>query len=77
MSKVIDTSSPPTENIILADEWHSMNINELYEQKIILQNRIFASSEIKNRSLLLQLQKGMVELEAIIQQKSKGETIVI
>jgi len=77
MTKVIDTSAPQTENIVSANEWQEMTVNQLYEQKMILQNRIFASSEMKNRSLMLQLQKGMVQLEAIIQQKSKGDTIVI
>jgi len=77
MTKVIDTSAPQTENIVSANEWQEMTVNQLYEQKMILQNRILASSEMKNRSLMLQLQKGMVQLEAIIQQKSKGDTIVI
>ena len=77
MTKIIDTSAPQTENVILADEWLTMSIAELYEQRLILQNRIFASSGIKNRPLMLQLQKGMLQLEKIIKQKSKGDTIVI
>lgn len=77
MTKVIDTAYTPTENTIQADDWGNMNINELYEQKMILQNRIFAASEIKNRPLLLQLQQGMIQLENIIQIKSYGETIII
>ena len=77
MSKVIDTSAPPTENIVSADEWLKMDVNELYEQKMILQNRIFATSQMKNRSVMVQLQKGMIQLEAIIKQKSKGDTTII
>lgn len=77
MGLEISTHTPETENLVSADKWQEMTVNELYEQKMILQNRIFASSEMKNRSVMTQLQRGMVQLEAIIQQKSNGDTIVI
>lgn len=77
MAKVINTSDPQTENIVSADEWQQMSVNELYEQKIILQNRIFATSQMKNRNITVQLQRGMIQLEAIIKIKSKGETTII
>lgn len=52
-----------------AANWSSMSVNELTDQRIILQNRIIAAQCSGNGSLISQLRMGLAQLDGLIQQR--------
>ncbi len=56
---------------IKADEWGKMTVNDLYEQRSVLQNRVYVAAQIGNSALMQQLQIGVAHLDALIEQKSQ------
>lgn len=54
-----------------AEQWPNMSLNELYDQRVILANRIhMASLYGNNPGVVLQLQQGLASLDGVIMQKS-------
>lgn len=60
-----------------ADRWNTMTIMELYDQKVILDNRMYIACQIGNSALIQQLQMGIGHLTNIINQKSDQDIKLI
>ena len=56
-----------------ADLWGTMSLHDLYEQEILLQNRIDFALRVGNAPMQEQLQRGMAGLQALIKFRNKGE----
>ncbi len=65
-------TTQPENKQIAADKWTTMTISELYAQKLILNDRLSAAAQVSNLPMYNQIQRGMIELDRIIQQKSAG-----
>jgi hypothetical protein len=57
-----------------ADRWHSMSVQELFEQKSILDGRLVAAAQVGSIVLMRQIQMGIDQIQQIITQKSSNET---
>lgn len=62
----MDISEIPETKIIKVDEWSTMSLIELYEQKQILANRLEFAYNIKNMPMLNSLQHGITSIEYYI-----------
>lgn len=59
---------------VRADKWREMSVNELWEQKAILDGRLVAAAQIGNHNLMRQIQLGIDTLNEMISQKASTET---
>jgi hypothetical protein len=57
--------------VVTADEWMNMSINDLFDQKLVLNNRLNIASQYGNPAMLKQIQAGIMQLEAIIRHKEQ------
>jgi hypothetical protein len=57
--------------LVSADEWANMSITQLFEQQLILQNRLTAVMQYGNPAMIKQITIGVKQLEAIINQKER------
>lgn len=55
--------------LVSADEWIDMSINDLFEQKAILNNRLVTVAQYGNPAMLKQMQIGLLQLDNIIRYK--------
>jgi len=57
--------------LVSADEWVDMSINDLFEQKTILNNRLNTVAQFGNPQMLKQMQFGIQQLDGIIRYKEQ------
>ena len=55
--------------LVSADLWPNMTVNELMDQRIVLANRLAIASQYANPAMLRQLQMGLNRLDAILKSK--------
>jgi len=60
-------SDEAPENKILSEEWETMQLSKLYDQKRILSSRVSISIELQNEAIYKQLQNGLEKIEYYIQ----------
>lgn len=78
---VIDTAdyyTPLTDNFdvtkdLRADKWEQLSLNDLWHQKILLQDKINFCNSIDQIAMVEQMTKGMMRLQALIEEKSVEE----
>lgn len=56
-----------------AELWGTMTLHDLYEQELLLQDRIDFAIRVGNEPLHEQLVRGMQSLQALIKFKNKGK----
>lgn len=56
-----------------AEMWGDMSLHDLYEQEILLQQRIDFAIHVDNVPLIEQFKRGMLGLQALIKFKNKGK----
>ena len=73
---VIDTAAPPPKNKkfdpnteLRSDLWETMSLNDLWLQKILMQQKIDFANNIGNSALKIQLERGMQVLQVLIEEK--------
>lgn len=62
---------PNTE--LRSDMWSKLSLNELWLQKILLQQRIDFCIQLKKYGMKKQMERSMAFLQALIDEKSKAE----
>jgi len=62
-------SDEKPENMILAEEWDTMSLSRLYDQKRILSNRVSMATNLQSEAIYKQLAQGMEQIEYYIQLK--------
>lgn len=69
----VNTHTPSGQEVELvsADEWKNMNITQLFDQKMILNNRLTAVMQYGNPAMIKQINLGIKQLDAIIAYKEK------
>ena len=72
---VIKTDVTPDGKEVNADSWDTMSVNELYQQLIILQERLFTAQSMGNLPLAKQVERGIKQLKGIISTKTDGSGI--
>lgn len=50
--------------------WPDMSVSQLWDQRIILNNRLQQASSTGSGAIVQQLQRGLQQLDALIKQKS-------
>lgn len=55
-----------------SSQWNEMTVSELYDQRIILSNRMSQASMSGNPAILQQIECGLRALDAIISERSQG-----
>ena len=65
---VYSTDTP--DNTIQLEQWNTMDLNKLYDQRTVLVNRIQISNNVGNRALVTQLTKWLYYLDDIISHHS-------
>jgi len=68
-SNVTPTTGQKVENVT-PDKWHEMNIDQLVDQRIILNNRMIMAQQSGHIEIALQVNKGVIALDAILQKRS-------
>ena len=72
---VIDTAAPPQNKKfdpnteLRSDLWEDMPLNDLWLQKILLQEKIGFCSQIGNANMKIQMDRAMTVLQMIIEEK--------
>lgn len=70
-SKITPTSKTEIKDI-QADQWHTMNLSQLYDQKTIMEERLFAAANYNNNpEVLRQINQGLQRLLSIIDAKQE------
>lgn len=49
-----------------SNAWSNMSVSELYDQRIILSNRLVQASASGNYSIVQQIQRGLNQIDAIL-----------
>jgi len=57
--------------IVSADDWMDMSITDLFDQRIILSNRLGACVQFGNPNMLKQIQAGINQIDMILRHKEK------
>lgn len=55
--------------LVDASEWKEMSVVQLFDQRIILNNRFAMASQYGNPNMLKQIQMGIATIDAIIKYK--------
>lgn len=53
--------------------WNNLKLSDLYQQKSILEKRLFSARQLHNQNMVEQLERGISHIEAVIKSKSTGE----
>jgi len=61
---------------IEADKWGTMSLSDLYEQLSIMRGRALTASSMNSNQMLRQINVGIKQLEAVIADRSKGDTTI-
>ncbi len=56
---------------VCADDWGDMSVTQLFDQKIILNNRLSIVASHGTPAMMKQIKIGMLQLEAIINSKEE------
>ena len=69
----VNTHTPSGQEVELvsAEEWKDMTITQLFDQQMILNNRLTAVMQYGNPAMIKQITIGIKQLEAIIAYKEK------
>jgi hypothetical protein len=63
------TPSGKEVELVSADLWPSMNINDLMDQRVVLSNRLAIASQYGNPAMINQIQAGLNRLDMILKSK--------
>lgn len=72
---VVDTTEETKP--INADKWETLSVSDLYEQKIILQERMHTAITMNHFQMAEQIQNGIFRIDNIIQRKTTSESSII
>jgi hypothetical protein len=69
----VNTHTPSGQEVELvsADEWANMSVTQLWDQKMILNNRLTAVMQYGNPLMIKQINAGIAQLDAIIRHKEQ------
>ena len=69
----VNTHTPSGKEVELvsADEWKDMNVTQLFDQKMVLNNRLTAVLQYGNPAMIKQITIGIQQLDAIIAHKER------
>jgi hypothetical protein len=56
-----------------SDMWHSMKLSQLYSQELLLQAKMDIAQATNSESIVIQLNRGMVLLQAYIAELTKDD----
>lgn len=65
------TPSGTEVEIVSADEWTDMTVTELFDQRIVLSNRLALCAQFGNPNMLKQINFGIQQIDAIIKFKEQ------
>ena len=65
------------EKDLRADLWDTMPLQELWQQKVVMNNRITYLQQMGRNDIALQVARGMQRLEVLIEEHGKDEAISI
>jgi hypothetical protein len=57
--------------LVSAEEWANMSITDLFDQQLILNNRLTAVMQLGNPAMIKQIRVGIQQLNAIISYKEQ------
>jgi len=63
------TPSGKEVELVSADEWMDMTVSQLFDQRIVLNNRLAIILECGNPAMIKQIQIGIKQLDAVLQHK--------
>lgn len=55
---------------VTPEKWHLMDINALWDQRIILANRMIAANQAGHMEIAKQVNAGVMRIDALLQKKS-------
>ncbi len=58
---------------VTPENWHLMDINTLWEQRIILTNRMIAANQAGHAEIAKQVNAGVMKIDSLLQKKSEEE----
>ena len=69
----VNTHTPSGKEVELvsAEEWKDMSITQLFDQLMILNNRLTAVMQFGNPAMIKQIQMGIKQLDTIIKYKER------
>lgn len=69
----VNTHTPSGQEVELvsAEEWKDMTVTQLFDQKMILNNRLTAVMQFGNPLMIKQITLGIKQLDALIAHKEK------
>ena len=65
------TPSGTEVEIVSADEWTDMTVTQLFDQRIVLANRLALCAQFGNPNMLKQINFGIQQIDAIIKFKEQ------
>ncbi len=65
------TPSGAEVEIVSADEWADMSVTQLFDQRIVLANRLALCAQFGNPGMLKQISMGLHQIDAIIKYKEQ------
>lgn len=65
------TPSGTEVEVVSADEWMGMSVTQLFDQRIVLANRLALCAQFGNPGMLKQINMGINQIDAIIKYKEK------
>jgi len=69
LADITPTTREPIEQVT-PDKWHTMDINQLWDQRIVLHNRSIKALQSGHMEISQQIDKGINSLDALIQYRS-------
>ncbi len=57
--------------IVSADEWKDMSVTQLFDQRIVLANRLALCAQFGNPGMLRQINMGLHQIDTIIKYKEQ------
>lgn len=58
---------------VTPEKWHLMDINALWDQRIILANRMIAANQSGHMELAKQVNAGVMRIDALLEKKADEE----
>jgi len=58
---------------VTPDKWHQMDINQLWDQRIILSERIVKAHQAGHAEIALQIQQGVNAIDMILRQRASEQ----
>jgi len=60
----------PVENVN-ANQWSNISLSDLWDERIVLENRLNYALQIGHTEMIQQLQSGIIRLDAVIQHRTE------